>query len=47
MVAGLNLFAYTSSAHQAARSMIEVDTRNPDEPILRVEVVIDGKLAYR
>ncbi|KAF7440880.1 hypothetical protein PC9H_001229 [Pleurotus ostreatus] len=27
-------------------SVIEVDTRNSDEPILRVEVVIDGKLAY-
>jgi alkaline phosphatase D len=29
------------------RSAIEIDTRNPEHPKLNLEVVIDGKVAYR
>lgn len=29
------------------RSIIEVDTSNPESPIARLEVVIDGKVSYR
>ena len=29
------------------RSAIEIDTRNPEHPKLNLEVVIDGKVAYK
>jgi hypothetical protein len=29
------------------RSAIEIDTRNPEHPKLNLEVVIDGKIAYK
>lgn len=29
------------------RSAIEIDTRNPERPKLNLEVVIDGKVAYK
>jgi alkaline phosphatase D len=29
------------------RSTIEIDTRNPEHPKLNLEVVIDGKVAYK
>jgi alkaline phosphatase D len=29
------------------RSAIEIDTRNPEHPVLNLEVVIDGKIAYK
>ena len=29
------------------RSAIEIDTRNPEHPKINIEVVIDGKVAYK
>lgn len=29
------------------RSSIEIDTRNADEPVANIEVLIDGEVAHR
>lgn len=36
-----------SELHSLCRSSFEVDTRNPAKPVVRVEVMVDGRPAYR